>query len=100
MNRISNLALGSLMCMMCACSSLEKFFDVGQDDTSTRQEEIQASAEKTEKPGDRSPASLSQNPLRVTQYCAVDNFSRVVDCYPTLDLCQRAARGFAMCSGR
>ena len=91
------LSLAMILVCLSSCSTVQDFFNLGADDTEGRETEVSTANQKT---GDRAPSSINQNPLRVSEYCAVDNFSRVIDCYPTLELCQRAARGFAMCSGR
>jgi len=81
------------------CASVSKFFGLGANDTHAEEAQVLSDA-KASDTATRSPASMSHNPLRIMEYCAVDNFSRVLDCYPSLELCERAAQGFALCSGR
>jgi hypothetical protein len=75
--------------------SLGRWFDQGPEGTEANETAVVKETETG-----RSPASVTSNPLRIQEYCVVDNFSRMGDCYPTVELCQKAARGFGMCSGR
>jgi hypothetical protein len=85
-----------------ACSSASKFWNLGADDDTAKQEDVtKAANEKTDRKGDaRSPASIDVNPLRVMEWCVLDNFSRNQGCYTSRELCEKAAQGFGMCSGR